>query len=610
VAGVDERDVLTARGAGDPAAGASAASRRDDAPAAGRPRPWAFLLGAAAAYTAYTLYFLRPIWRLFPSHLTPDARDPLFNLYVLKWGAHQARSGFPDFWNANFYFPVRGALALSDHLLGPALLTAALPDAITAYNALLVVSFALSALSTAYMLRACGCGRFAAVLGGGAWAFAPFRLEHVNHLQLLLAQWLPLTIWFWHRLLARPSAGRAALFLLVYLLHVSGGSYLAYIVHVPLAVVALVHLTAAPRRLAAPRALAVVLPAVAAAGLATTALYQPYVETSQRLGLERPEQEVRKLGATPLSYLTPAPRSTHRVWLNRWLGPEARRRWRSENALFPGLVAGALAGFELVTRASPRRRRGPPAASSHDRLWERGLALSAAGCLLLTFPAVFLPLTRVVPGLSGLRAPTRFAVVVALAVAYFAARGADRLLARLGGARARAGAAMAALALLLAVELGPARALPWQRILEEERFPPVYGWLAGRDEVRALLEVPIRLDREVAYMYYSTRHWKPIANGFSGHRPGAYLQMVERFRWLPDRDDLALLHRRGVTHLVVHTAPFSRSGRHRQLAAWRLEHERAPRPAVRLEHAAAGDLVYAILGPGGSSTPDGSWRPL
>ena len=86
-----------------------------------RARSWLFLLPALAAYAAYTAYFLRPIWRLFPDHLTPNARDTLFNLYVLKWGAHQAREGFPAFWDANIYFPVRGALALSDHLLGPAL---------------------------------------------------------------------------------------------------------------------------------------------------------------------------------------------------------------------------------------------------------------------------------------------------------------------------------------------------------------------------------------------------------------------------------------------------------------------------------------------------------
>jgi hypothetical protein len=137
--------------------------------------------------------------------------------------------------------------------------------------------------------------------------------------------------------------------------------------------------------------------------------------------------------------------------------------------------------------------------------------------------------------------------------------------------------------------------LPWVRILREEEFPPVYAWLAARPEVAALVELPIRPRREHEAMYYSTRHWKPIANGFSGYHPPAYQELTARIRWLPDRDGLELLRRRGVTHLVVHTAPFARGGKAYLLARWRREHELSPRPAVRRVHAAGGDLVYALL---------------
>jgi hypothetical protein len=545
-----------------------------------------FLLPALAAYTAYTLYFLRPIWRLFPDHLTPNARDPLFNLYVLKWGAHQAREGFPAFWDANFFFPVRGALALSDHLLGPALVTAAFPNPIAAYNLLLFGSFVASGLATAWVLRAAGCGRFAAALGGAMWAFAPFRLMHLNHLQILLAQFLPLTLWLWHRLLERPTAKRAALFLLVYVLHLSGGSYLAYIAHVPLLFLLLSHLLAAPRAFAARRTLAVLLPTAAAAGLAAAALYLPYVEVSRRLGIERQDAEVRRFGATAASYLTPAQGGVHRSMMRLLLGQSRIRRPRSENALFPGLVASGLALYEAAARVRARTRWST---------WERGLTGGAAACLLLSHAAVYVPLMRVVPGLAGMRVPARFHVVASLALAYWAARGADRLLARFRRPAAAAAAAVA-LAGFLAVELAPNRPPAWVRILREEEFPPVYAWLAERPEVAALVELPIRPRREHEAMYYSTRHWKPIANGFSGYHPPAYQELTARIRWLPDRAGLELLRRRGVTHLVVHSAPFARRGKAHLLARWREEHELSRRPAVRRVYAGGGDLVYAILG--------------
>ncbi len=646
--------------------------------AIGRSGRWLFLLPALAAYTAYALYFLRPIWSVFGNHLTPNAEDPLFNLYVLKWGAHQARSGFPDFWDANFYHPLRGALALSDHLLGPALFTAAFRNPITAYNVLLFASFVLSGLATAYVLRASGCGRFAAALAGGFWAFMPFRLMHVNHIQILLAQWLPLVLWRWHRLLAAPAPRRALLFLLVYVLHLTGGSYLAYIVHVPLLVLLLAHLAAAPRALLTRRALAVLMPVVAAAGLAAATLYLPYVEISRRLGLVRQAAEIRENGATFLSYVTPPHNSRQRPLARRLAGQRSDRLLRLENELFPGLVAAGLAIYEGVARWRRRRRRlalgdgsrrrwrtatsaallamalaglvwgdlqvlrappasgepappdsgsglpalllmgalaawlllrhrgqahpaghrGEPAAERSEeagQVWDRGLLWSGAVCLLLSHAVVYLPLMRVVPGLSGLRVPARFFVVVALALAYFAARGADRLLARLP--RPAAVAAMTALALLLAVELAPARPLAWVRILREEEFPAVHRWVAAQPAVRALVELPIRLRNEPESMYHSTLHWKPIANGFSGYHPPLYRELIERFRWLPDGEGLELLRRRGVTHLIVHTGRFRRAGKRRLLASWRREYEDASPPAVRRVYESGGDLVYAILPP-------------
>src|SRR4029077_445995 len=42
---------------------------------------------------ALSLLYLRPIWRLFGTHIEPDTGDPVFNLYILKWGAHQIRLG-------------------------------------------------------------------------------------------------------------------------------------------------------------------------------------------------------------------------------------------------------------------------------------------------------------------------------------------------------------------------------------------------------------------------------------------------------------------------------------------------------------------------------------
>jgi len=599
-------------------------------------------LAAAVLCTALTLVYLRPVWRVWQDYIAPVPEDSVFNLWVLKWGVHQIRLGLPDFWNANIFYPTRGALTFSDHLVGPAfqlsLFELAIPNAIAGYNMLFVTSFIASALATAWVARRSGFagGWLASLLAGLVFAFSPFRFQHLNHLQILLAQWIPLTLWWWDRLLAERTPGNAVRFSVFYLLHVTGGCYLAYMIHIPMLVLLANRAAVHGRELVTPRSLRVLLPVAAGAGLLLAVLFLPYVETSRRLRLTRDETETSALGAALPSYLSPAAE-------NWYFGPPKRSFWRtpagflakpffrSENALFAGFLPTLLAGIgwaglrrrrepsgpggtaeralrrallavacaawlwgDLLTLTAAeeraalpfrlgawrwnapaallavslalwlvfflRRRAGSlPSALPATDPWLRGIALSGLACFALTFPIVYLPLARIVPGLDGMRSPVRFYAFVSLTVALFAARGADLLLAKLRrpGVRWAAGAAFAA---VLAIELAP-QPVRWVPLLREERFPPVYAWIARQKDVRALVELPVRRNwRENVSMYYSTLHWRPIANGYSGYGPPSHLAITEHIHSIPDRAGVELLRSLGITHILIHTEGLGRRG--------------------------------------------------
>ncbi|HVR11285.1 MAG TPA: hypothetical protein VMW75_24795 [Thermoanaerobaculia bacterium] len=121
------------------------------------------------------------------------------------------------------------------------------------------------------------------------------------------------------------------------------------------------------------------------------------------------------------------------------------------------------------------------------------------------------------------------------------------------------GVASAALALALAGELAPA-AVATRPLRAEPDFPAAYQYLRTAGEVGAVLEIPrLKPWREALYMYYSTLHWRPIANGYSGYQPRSDQELRDRFQ---------LLRQRGITHLVVHAAgPDGREIRER-LPAW------------------------------------------
>jgi hypothetical protein len=559
-----------------------------------RPRRQRVLAWAVVAslYTALTLVYFWPLPRLWSDHIGPDLGDPLFNLYVLKWGVHQIRLGFPDLWNANMFYPTQGALAFSDHLLGPAfqlvLFLLVIPNAIAGYNFLFLTSFIGSALAVCWVFRRAGLSWTAAVLVGMMYAFSSFRLSQTPHLQILIAQWIPLTLWFWDRLLAERTAKNAALFLVFYLLNLSGGCYLAYMIHFPLLAILISRVLAEGRDLLSPRSLRVLTPVAIVAAAAVAMLFLPYVRISRHLGLTRAPQEILEFGATWASYFSPARENLHfapaeKVLRGIW-GSSADPFFRPENALFAGFLPTLLC-FAGVVVAWRRRKEGSP------DVWGRGLALSGLLCFALSLTRVYLPLMEIVPGLSGMRVPARFYAFTSLTIVYFAAVGMEALLHRIPIPRGRA-AATAALAAILAVELAP-RELAWKRLLREEEMPEVYRWLRDQRDVKAILEIPIAADsRETDYLYAATVHWKPIANGYGGYMPRSHQILTERIGYLPNPTVFDLLREWWITHIVVHAR---RPDRVKALRRWEGRFVTGPQRQLKKVYQSDGIHVYRLL---------------
>ena len=546
----------------------------------------------AGLYTALTLIYFWPLPRIWGDHLGPDLGDPLFNLYVLKWGVHQIRLGFPDLWNANIFYPTKGALAFSDHLLGPAfeltLFLMVVPNAIAGYNFLFLTSFIACGLAVCWVCRRAGLSWTASALAGVMYAFSSFRLAQTTHIQILIAQWIPLTLWFWDRLLAERTVKNAVLFLAFYLLNLSGGCYLAYMIHFSLLAILICRAFAERRELVSPRSLRVLAPVALVAGAAVAVLFLPYVRISRSLGLTRSPAEIQEFGATWVSYFSPAQANIyfgpqadellHGIW-----GDAADRFFRPENELFAGFLPTILF-FVGAFAAWRRRKEGPD-------VWARGLALSGLICFALSLVRFYLPLMRIIPGLSGMRVPARFYAFVSLTIVYFAAVGLDFLLRRIGSLRLRAVVA-AILAVVLAVELSP-REILWEGLPREEELPQVYRWIRDQPDVKALLEIPIAGDaRETDYLYASTVHWKPIANGYGGYMPLSHQMLTDRIRYLPGPAVFPLLREWWITHIVVHAR---RPDRARALRRWEGRWATGPERQLERVYQSDGIYVYRLL---------------
>jgi hypothetical protein len=263
------------------------------------------------------------------------------------------------------FFPTRGTLAYSDHLLGPAfqlfLFLKVIPNAVAGYNFLFLSSYVASALAVCWVLRRSGLSWIAAALAGWMYAYSSFRLAQFPHLQILLAQWIPLTLWFWDRLLARRTAKDAALFLLFYLLNLTGGCYLAYMIHFPMLAILASRALSERRELLSFRFLRLLLPVGLVAGVAAAALFLPYVRVAREQRLARPESEIETYSARLASYFSPSNQNFYfgdraDDLLERAFGDSAELFHRPENELFAGFLPTILF---FVGAWSGLRRRGP-----------------------------------------------------------------------------------------------------------------------------------------------------------------------------------------------------------------------------------------------------------
>jgi hypothetical protein len=108
-----------------------------------------------------------------------------------------------------------------------------------------------------------------------------------------------------------------------------------------------------------------------------------------------------------------------------------------------------------------------------------------------------------------------------------------------------------------------------------------------------VLELPIHEDitKEAMRMYYSTAHWKHLANGFSGWWPNEYWVLVGRMRHFPTYRILEFLESDvPVRYIIIHYGQFPE--RRRQSLRSDMDRYRDRMP-IRARFGS--DVVYELL---------------
>jgi len=583
-----------------------------------------------------------------------DLGDPLLNTWILDWDDYAAAHGIAAVFQAPIFYPEKAPLAYSENLFGIALV--GLPfhlagcTPLATYNILFLLGFAFCGYGAWILVRLATGSWRAAIVAGVLYAFVPFRLDHLPHIQIIWGGWLPLMLAallaYWKRPTWVMAAGFGGALLM------NGLCNIHYFLFGTLTAALTVFVLAFTSRRADWRFWLRIGAATAVALAFMVPVLWPYKVVSELYQMHRGFDEVASFSATWSDWLTP-------TFFSRTYGNLVPSdQTFAERHLFPGLLILFLtaAGFVLGRGDSEGRSRTPPLLRATDVVIVAlavisffgavapRFALHLGGVRILSVDSSDLPLTMLVllvfvrlsirrpiawagglrlpesfwigtlwigvgvlgslgvhaffhamlfrrlEAFEGLRVPARWASIAYVGLALTAGFGAAALLAR----RSKRTREIVFL-LLLALAIYDVRPRPrWQQAIVAT--DPVYEWIRTAPYRGALLEIPIDTDAtQFSYLLSDTAHHRPTLNGFSGFEPPAHARLRElsnRASWGTGLS--AEIAHLGAAIVVVHDdwlgadAPKVHQWLRNEITAGRLIFLR------RFDHRTGGDYVFAV----------------
>lgn len=537
-----------------------------------------------AGYGALALLLTFPLILELPSRLPKDLGDPLLVTSILWWNAHVVPLT-REWWSGFGFFPAAGMMAFSEHFLGASLIASPLQwlgcSPTTAYNLTFLASFPLCAGAAHALAWTLTRRHDAAVVCGLAYGFNPYRVAHIEHLELLLAFGMPAALAALHLYVESRLTKWLVAFAAALIIQALSGSYYALFFSVFLGLWLIWFVR--PR---AWRDLPWIVAAAGVAALAVSPILIGYSGIHENYDLTRDfTQEILNYSADLSSFVTASPLSAVWGWTAALNG--------GERQLFPGLTILVISVTAVCVRWRSRIERRDRLARVATWLWALAIGFAAIaiwahiagpwridwGWLKVSVSTPSKPLSLAVvvaagavacgptlraawqrqsllafyllaavllffcslgprPALLGeqilyeppyawlmrlpyfsdtVRVPARFAMLGILALSVAGGLAFDRL-----SSLTRHKAALFAVVALGILADGWIRGLPLPAV-PQSAFPVPSG-----ERSAAVLELPLGdVWRDSAAMYRVTKHRIPSVNGYNGYEP-SYYQVLRR----------------------------------------------------------------------------------
>ena len=458
-----------------------------------------------------------------------DSDDGKFSIWNVAFVAHQLLTDPAHLYDANIFYPAKGALAYSEaNLIAGALAVpvyAVTRNPIAAHNSVVYMALVFAFVAMWALVRRLTGSSLAGLIAGTAFAFSPFVGARTAEIQLLMVFVFPVAMLALHRFVDAPGPARAVVLGLALALAGLASGYYGIFTGLSVGLALVWFAFTQPSQ---PRYWLSALLAIVIAGAIVAPAFLPYAALRQQgaRGSALDLAEADAYSATVGEYFRSSS-YVHRT-VKDYLGAKA------QEVLFPGIVVCVFAGVGLAMRR--RRVVGFYAVLAVLALW------ASFGPKLYLYTV----LAKTLPVMSFLRAPARLGILVVFGLAVVAGFGIADLLAK----RRRAWLGPALLALTVGELL-----TPWP-LKPVEPLEPVYRVLAAQPRGGVLeLQFPYKstdLFHHARFMYSSMWHWQPLVNGYSDFIPQPFRDMAVPINAFPDPESFRIAQAHQTRYVVVH----------------------------------------------------------
>ncbi len=539
-------------------------------------------IGTVLLLAATMIFFWPMITRL--DSYSPGG-DAMFNAWIIQRNQHCIlQQECPNYFDANIYFPNKDTMLYSETQFTPGLLTLPLhwlnDNPLFAYNTYTILMFFFNGWFMYLLVKRLSKGNeFVSVLAGFVFAFAPFKMAAIFHMQNMSIYFLPLATLITLKFFEKKNKWYLlGLLIVLSLLFYSSWNQMVFAG----AIFALILLGMLYFKLANWKLIAMVGVTVAMAALTTAPMAVQYLRFSKEHNASFPLSEQLLYESSLADYTKPHD-GTLLGKLYYKLHPAAiHNAYNLDSYSYHGLVL-YLTAIVLIVVAFRRRKQ-----SADERLAYKWIVIFAVTALVgfvlslgpllkihgtylysalpdgqhATIMMPYMLIDKFLPQLSFIRAVGRWSILVLFALCCLLAYVPLYLRTTQWGARHRR-AIYWTVAILAVIELAPLHRVAMTSPTTNPynynmKIPEVYHFVKQHPEINDIVIIegdpdyphaPIPVVR-AEWVLWAGYHNRNIFNGYSGYEPKGYMDQYIDFKDL-DAKDIVKMRQLGLRYVII-----------------------------------------------------------